>query len=233
MKVELCKLLKLIDSADKKLRVNYGSTLDAPLLGQLRGALNKLFKFPTRDAAWAADHIINQYMGRSFSKDILVSVVCRIFSYRGMLWAGVPPPLWDGYKYYTVMLCTGVSQALEAKKPSLKVHMKCLIGDPAGLDFTVTLSRAYMEYLLGKELGLSYRSYNASAEYFTGCFFKCLVEEDNTGPRVAEITATAKMKELNKKKADARLSLSKCDTPQLDCAFCKKTKKDCPLAVWK
>ena len=233
MKIELAKLLKIVKAADKSLNSFYGSVLDGPSLGNLQGTLFKLFKYPTADAEWAASTILAQYAERIFSKDILVTMISRLLSSKGEILAGVSPTMWDGHATSAVMLCTGLDKLCDPVKPKLKVYLKCLIGEPAGLDFEVLLSRAHIEYLLGKQLGLSYKTYNASAEFLTGCFFQCLVEEDTTGARIAEIKVTEKMKQLNRKLADARLSFTKCKTPQLECAFCGKTKKDCPLAVWK
>lgn len=235
MRIELNKLLKFIQQTNNKFKPHYGGLLDEPLAGYILMMLQKLYKMPTEDSKWAASTVVRQYIGQVFSKELLIAIICRVFSARPEILAGLPPTLWTGTCTKAVMQCTGVAliTAPAKAKPMLKVYMRCLIGEPAGLHFSVNLSRSYMEYMLSKQLGLSYRKYNLPAEHFTGCFFTCMVEEDTTGAHISNIEATEAMKGLNKKLAEKRLSLHKCMTGNLDCAYCTKTRKDCKLAVWK
>ena len=233
MRIELAKLLKFIQHADNNFKVHYGSLLDEPLAGDLLKELQKLYKMPTDDSKWASSTVIREYIGLSFTRELLIAITSRVFSAKAEILAGISPTLWEGSCAKAIMQCTGVSLAKEAKKPSLKVHTRCLIGAPAGLNFTVTLSKAYIEYMLSKQLGLSYRKYNLPAEHITGCFFACMVEEDTTGARISNMESTEVMKNLNRKLAEARINLHKCMTGNLDCAYCSKTRKECRLAVWK
>lgn len=236
MKIELNKLLKFIQQTDNKFKVHYESLLDEPLAGELLSAIQKLYKMPTEDSKWAASTVVRQYIGQVFSKELLIAIICRVFSARPEILAGLPPTLWTGACTKAAMQCTGVAWITtpsSRERVMLKVYMRCLIGEPAGLHFSVNLSRPYMEYMLSKQMGLSYRKYNLPAEHFTGCFFSCMVEEDTTGAHISNIEATEAMKQLNKKLAEKRLSLHKCMTGNLDCAYCTKTRKECKLAVWK
>lgn len=226
---KLLKLLKQVRAAD--LPVN--DVLDDITLGQLRHSLCALFKFNTEDSKWAASTIMDPYAGAVLTDSLLTSIVCRLLSFKQQIKSGIAPSLWEGARTRAVMFCNGVSPAPEAKKPSLKLSLMCLLGEPAGLLFEVTISRLYLEYALGKFLGLSFKVYNSPAECISGSFFQCLVEEDTAGAAVTDISATETMKKLNREKMEARLGLLKCRTPQLDCWSCPKKRKECRLAVWK
>jgi hypothetical protein len=148
---------------------------------------------------------------------------------------GSEPSLWTGTKAFSIMKCTGVAPCNKVDKGRryLTVHLFCLAGDPAGLRFTVDLSENYLVYMLGKKLGMSFKKYNCEAGDIAGCIFKCTVEQGTDKTTIGDIDATQKMKDMNKKLIGSRLSMLKCKTPNIACTSCKKTRKQCLLAVWK
>lgn len=230
--IELNKLLKVLEKACAATEEIQGQILDDITVDRLSCWLLPLMHYKDNDSRWAAHSLIVPYKGQTLTRQLLISLVCRMFHFKCEIKAGISPTLWKGNKTEAVMYCNGVSK-VAAKRPSLQLYMTCLLGAPAGLSFTATLSRNYLEYALGKFLGLPFRAYNSPAEFIGGCYFQCLVEEDTTGARIADLSATDTMKKLNKKLADARLSLRKCNHPQLDCSLCPKKRKECPLSPWK
>ena len=229
--IELSRLLKLLKKV-KQAGFPINDTIDEPILGNLLNRLPDMAGYTTAESRWAAASVILPYEGAVLTDELLTSFVCRFVSFRAQIKSGICPSLWKGNKAHAVMYCKGIEK-VQAKKPSLKLHLLCLLGEPAGLSFEVTLSRLYLEYVLGKQLGLSFRVYNSPAEYISGSYFQCFVEEDTTGTRVTDITATETIKKLNKEKMEGRLAPLKCKTPQLECCMCPKKRKECILAVWK
>ena len=230
--IELTRLLKLLKKVSS-LKLPLDEVLDESNLSILQGTLPELAGLKTEEGKWAAYSMIAPYKGTVITQKLLTSLICRLVSFKQQLKSGIVPSLWEGNKARAVMFCNGVLPAKEVKKPSLELSMLCLLGEPAGLDFKVPISRVYLEYALGKFLGLSYKKYEAPAECISGSFFECLVEEDTTGAHISDIDATEVMKKLNREKMEARLSFTKCKTPQLECWACRKKRKECKLAVWK
>ena len=231
--IRLKALLKLLQGAltDNDL---LGQLLDGVTMPRLNRKLAGLINIDpsSTDSFWALASMAAPYERHTLSKDLLVSLVCRAYTFKKQLEAGIAPSLWDGSTAKAAMYCRSV-QKVTAKKPSLQLNCLCLLGAPAGLQFKFVLSRNYIEYLLGKQLGLSYRKYNSPASYIAGCYFQCLVQENTVAPKAAEIEATQVMKDLNRKMADVRLSLSKCKTPQLDCDICPKKRKECKFSPYE
>ena len=96
--------------------------------------------------------------------------------------------------------------------------------------FKVSLGCNMLEYLLGKQFGVSFRKYNAAAEEIAGCVFKCTVSEDTAGVYLADFSAAQAMKDHNRKLAEMRVNPRKCKTPAMPCASCTKTRAQCILA---
>ena len=230
--IELTRLLKVLRKAHS-LQLPIDEVIDAPNLGILQQSLPDLAGLKSEESKWAAFSIMEPYRGVILTRELLTSLLCRFVSFKQQMKSGVVPSLWEGNRARAVMFCDGVSIAKEAKKPSLELSMFCLLGEPAGLSFKATISRVYLEYALGKFLGLSFKKYEAPAECIAGSFFQCQVDEDTTGAHITDIDATEVMKKLNRERMEARLAFTKCKTPQLECWTCRKKRKECRLAVWK
>ena len=115
-------------------------------------------------------------------------------------------------------------------KRRLLLHLMCMLGEPAGLIFKVSLGCNMLEYLLGKQFGVSFRKYNAAAEEIAGCVFKCIISEDTAGAYMSDFSAAQAMKDHNRKMAEMRINPRKCKTPVMPCASCTKTRAQCILA---
>ena len=230
--LELTRLLKLIQKV-QTLSMPIDEIIDESNLSILQKVLPELVGLKSEDSKWAAFSIMEPYKGAVLTRELLTSLLCRFVSFKQQMKSGVVPSLWEGNRTKAVMFCNGVSPAKETKKPSLELSLFCLLGEPAGLRFKTNISKVYLEYALGKFLGLSFKKYEAPAECISGSFFQCLVDEDTTGARITDIGATEVMKKLNREKMEARLAFTKCKTPQLECWTCCKKRKECRLAVWK
>lgn len=161
----------------------------------------------------------------------IVSCVCRAAANMHYIHEGIAPFYWDGNRTAAVMNCLGIEQDVAAKgKRRLIVHLMCLLGEPAGLMFKVSLGCNMLEYLLGKQFGVSFRKYNAAAEEIAGCVFKCIISEDTAGAYMSDFSAAQAMKDHNRKLAEMRINPRKCKTPVMPCASCTKTRAQCILA---
>lgn len=187
----------------------------------------------TDEQAWALYETFKFLENKKATPDNLRCCFYRIFSSLDQIKAGISPSYWTGNSTQAYLLVEHVSPAPSRNnKQYLILHLVCLAGEPAGLHFQVTLSRNLIEFILGKKLGVSFKKYNAPAEEIAGCIFKCNITEDVASASLSEYDANSYMKKHNQKLAEARVSLKKCKTPMLPCANCKKTRKECKLAVW-
>lgn len=207
--------------------------LDEPAAEKFCAGITKVFKLGSTEEISAAFSVVKRWLNHKVDRDTLVNIVLRIFSGMAYIKAGVAPFLWKGEPTTALMYVTGVRESYVLKgRPMLALEMKCLQGPPAGLNFHISLGRNLLEYIQGKFLGLSFKKYNSPAEHIAGCYFLCTVVEDITGPRLSDFNATDSIKKMNRALAEQRLSLTKCSTAQIECAQCKKSRKECKLAVW-
>lgn len=185
---------------------------------------------------YAAYSVYKLLLNTTPTLENLISVICIVVQSAPYIKEGLPPILWKGDLAHATIKCLYVERCINKEnqnKRFLKLHLMCLAGDPAGACFDVVFSENFLCYILGKKLGLSFKKYSCDAADITGCIFKCKVSKIGTRVKIQDIEATQKMKELNKKLIDSRLSLLKCSTPNLTCTMCKKTRAQCALAVWK
>lgn len=224
-------LLKLIPILDQYSNEKLSEDRVAELFSN---TANILLPKADKSQLWALFSCYDYLRNRIATPDLMRNLIYRIYSYLDDIKAGISPSLWDGTKTRAFMLVTSVAPAPELKgKRRLLVRMVCIYGKAAGLTFEKELSCNLLEYIMGKYLGVSFKKFNAPAEEITGCMFGCFVEESSASTVISEYCANSYMKEHNKKLAEARASFKKCKTPLLPCARCKKTRKECRLAVWK
>ena len=233
--IGITKLRKLLIALDPVLTVYAGEVLqDVRLAGLFNAVMNEILPNSTEEQRWAAWQVFQGMQDKKLSKQQLQSAVCRVAGGLHYIKEGLPAPLWNGHPAFATMQCLGVEHDTESiKKRRLILYLLCLLGEPAGLFFQVSLSCNMLEFIMGKRLGLSFRKYNCPAEEISGCIFTCIVEEDAHKVLLSEYGAGQTVKNLNRALAEARLEPRKCKTPSVPCAVCKKTRKECPLAVWK
>ena len=229
------KILNTVSEAKKLSRPYIGVKLAPKTVELLYNLLRPLlFKNASKEQSWALWTLFKPLANRVLTQEHIVSLVCRALTFQGYIRAGMEPPLWEGDKVSATFCCTGIRPEQTRKgKQYYKVYLACIDGLPSGLYFEVVLSSNLMAYILGKYLGISFKAYNSPAEELAGCIFTADVKEDVYKTELSNYKASAKMKEHNKKLAERRISPVKCKQAQIPCASCKKTRLQCPLAVWK
>lgn len=231
MKVELTRFLEKLQKVFEVMRPLEGKPLEGSVYTKLSSLLAD---DTTRDSMWASWETFKPFMGRPVNKDLLVMLTGRFFTFKGPIKAGIAPKLWDGSKAQAVFFCEGVIKIPSMNVPKLRVYLRCLLGEPAGLIFDeLDFNKTVIEYWLGKHLGLSYRKYNAAAENITGCYFMADIEQTTCSTIISDVTTNTTMKKLNMQLMEARLDLHKCKTPMIECSDCEKARKECKLAVWR
>ena len=170
---------------------------------------------------------------KKVTKAALEKQIYRLVANKHFLKEGSEIPLWNGGWEDATMKCVGVTKAEPRKgKRYLTLHMKCILGIPAGLDFVATLSANVIEYIMCKYLCLSKTKPNA--EELAGMIFKCLVQENLGGEaKLDHYSTTPALTKLNRDLADARENPKKCSQGTRPCYVCPKTRQQCPLAVWR
>lgn len=234
--MNLGKVIKTLGKVNYYLPNYFGVVFDKESIDSFfSNTISHIIPKADSEQLWAAKSIYKLLEGRTGNPENVTGTICTVIEKIPQILNGSEPSLWDGTKSSAIMKCIGVSPSNKKDKGKryLKVYLFCLAGPPAGLRFTIELSENYLIYMLCKKLGLSAKTYTCDAGDITGCLFKCFVKETEKKIALDNIDATQKMKEMNKKLINSRLSLYKCKTPNIACTACKKTRKQCALAVWK
>lgn len=185
----------------------------------------------TQEQSWALSQSVSDLEGQILTKAQVKANANRIVANWNFVQEGVPIPYWDGTKTRSDAVFIGFQRKREVVRDAVwySLRLKLKTGIPAGIIVGTRLSRRQLSIFLDRVSGTG--RFHCGIEEVAGMAANVSVERDGDQIRIGAWECSPEQRKANVELAELRGDVRRCANT-VPCNICRKTIKDCNLAVW-